>query len=403
MSQPPVVGSFKLMKSLNRSLILNTIREKGGISRADIAKLTKLTPPTVSNLVKELIESEIIIEGAQGVSRGGRKATMLTINIGNFFIIGLDVGPKHIKGGITDLNAHMIECFKVDIPENITNDGLLSLMEENILKLISKKSISRQNIIGIGVGMHGIVDVEHGISLFAPNLGLRDVPIKEHLEKKFEMAVKVENDARAMALGETWFGSGSGVNSSVFINVGRGIGGGIILNGKLHHGKNCIGGEIGHMTINIDGPLCSCGNHGCLQAFATGPRIVERAVKEIAIGKESLLMQMTNGKPKNISGELIYEAAKQGDTLSRKLLYETGRYLGLGLTNLIHIINPERIVIGGGVSQSGHFILNSLKKTVEERAIVGSAKKTDIFLSELEDDATVIGAVSLMLVELFST
>lgn len=403
MPQSPTVGSFQLMKSLNRSLILNTIREKGPISRADVAKLTKLTPPTVSNIVKELLESKIVIESTQGISRGGRKPTMLIINAKNFYMIGLDVGPKDIKVILTDLNANIVEDFQADIPNDITSDGLLSLMDENIERLLTDNPIDRQNMIGIGVGMHGMVDVERGVSLFAPILQLRDIPIKEHLENKFKMVVKVENDARAMALGEAWFGNANGADSSVCVNVGRGIGAGIIINGKLFHGEHFIGGEIGHMTIDIDGPRCSCGNYGCLQALASGPVLAERAAKEIAIGKESLLTQMVDGNLKDISGELVYEAAKQGDMLSRDLLNETGRYLGIGLTNLIHIINPDRIVVGGGVSKAGHFILDNVKKTIEQRALTTSAKRTDILLSKLGDHATAIGAVSLLLVELFST
>lgn len=401
MPQLPTVGSFQLMKSLNRSLILNTIREKGPISRADIAKMTKLTPPTVSNIVRELLDSQIIIESNQGESRGGRKPTMLIINAKNFYVIGLDVGPKDIKALMTDLNANIVEELEKDIPQNITNEELLSLMKESISDLLNRKPLD-QNLIGIGVGMHGMVDVERGVSLFAPNLQLRDIPIKDYLEKEFKMLVKVENDARAMALGEAWFGNGNGADSVVCVNVGRGIGAGIINNGKLFHGEHFIGGEIGHMTIDIDGPRCTCGNFGCLQALAAGPVIAERAAKEIALGKESLLTEMANGQLEQIDGKMIYEAAVKGDALSRRILAETGSYLGIGLTNLIHTVDPDRIVIGGGVANAGDFLLDNVKKTIEQRALTTPAKNTKIVRSKLGVHATAIGAVSLLLVELFS-
>lgn len=403
MSNEIVTGSFQMMKSLNRSIILNTIRRKGPISRAEIAKKTKLTPPTVSNIVKELLESRIVMESNQGESKGGRKPTMLIINAKSYYIIGLDVGPRNLRVVLTDLNANLLDSSEQGIPDEITNDKLLALMKDSISTILAKAHIDQEKMIGIGIGMHGMVDVEKGVSLFAPNLHLRDIPIKEYLEREFKMVVRVENDARAMALGESWFGSGIGADSVVCVNVGRGVGAGIIINGRLYHGENFIGGEIGHMTIDIDGPKCSCGNYGCLQTMAAGPVIPERASKEIAMGRKSILNDMVDGQLENLSGALVYKAAKKGDALATEILAQTGRYLGVGLTNLIHTLNPKQIIVGGGVSKSEHFILDSVKETIQQRALTIAAKKTEVNLSELEDNATAIGAVTLLLVELFSS
>ncbi|ASN07421.1 ROK family transcriptional regulator [Virgibacillus necropolis] len=389
------------MKSLNRSAILNKVREDGPISRAKIAKQTKLTPPTVSKIVKELLQSEIIIEKNQGESLRGRKPTMLVINASNFHIIGLDIGPKKLHVVLADLDANLVEKYQTIIPQKITNDGLLTLMKESINHVISKRHIDKKKLIGIGVGMHGVVDVEKGVSLFAPILQLRNIPIKKFLEKEFELIVKVENDARAMALGEAWFGYGSGVNSIIAINVGRGVNAGIIINGELYHGEHFIGGEIGHMTIDIDGPRCSCGNYGCLQSFATGPAIATRAKHEIATGRVSILSQWVDNDLELIDGKMIHEAAKKGDSLSIEILSQAGRYLGIGLTNLIHTLNPSRIIIGGGVSKAEDFIMDSVKQTIHERVLEQSAKQTEILLSKLGDYVTAIGAVSLLLVEVF--
>lgn len=396
-------GSFQLMKSLNRSIILNIIRTQGPISRAEIAKLTNLTPPTVSNIVKELIDSGIVVESSQGESNGGRKPTMLKINASNFYIIGLDVGPKYLRVIMSDLNCQLIEVVKSTISLPTTNDALLAHIINEIHKVIKKNEDEQEKIIGIGVGIHGMVDVDNGISLFAPDLNLRDIPIKEVLEKEFNMIVHVENDARVMALGEAWFGNGNGQKNVMTVNVGRGIGAGIIFNGKLYHGEHFIAGEIGHMTIDISGSKCSCGNYGCLQTLAAGPAIAERAIKEIAIGRDSILKQLVDNDLKKIDGKLVYEAAVQGDKLSIEVLNQTGRYLGIGLTNVIHTLNPAKIVIGGGVSKAGDFILQSLKETIQQRALTNSAKYTEIALSSLGDNGTAIGAVTLILVELFSS
>ncbi|WP_132746996.1 ROK family transcriptional regulator [Scopulibacillus darangshiensis] len=398
------MGSFQLMKSLNRSLILNMIRSEGPISRAEIAKKTSLTPPTVSNLVKELIDTDIVMESNQGESRGGRKPTMLVINAKNFYIIGVDVGPSSIYSVLTNLNATVLDSVKINLTSSMTNGKLLEVLSDSIRQLFQRNAkIDQERMIGIGVAMHGIVDVENGISLYAPILQLRDVPIKEHLENEFKMAVKVENDARAMALGEAWFGNGRKTDEFVCVNVGEGIGAGIIINGKLYHGDDYLAGEIGHMTIDINGPKCSCGNYGCLQALAAGPFIAERMKKEIAMGQESLITEMAGGELGLITGELIYDAAVKGDQLSQRVLDETGRYLGIGLTNLIHTVNPKKVIMGGGVSKAGHFILDSIKKTIEQRGLTIQAKSTEITASKLGDQAAAIGGVALLLVELFAT
>lgn len=396
-------GSFKLMKSINRSLILNIIREKGPISRADIAKLTKLTPPTVSSFVKELLEAEIVIERNLGESSGGRKPTLLTLSEDMFHVIGMDVGSQNIKTILTGITGKVIKKSIVPLPAQTTNEALLSLMIDSVSGILDHTKIDEEKIVGIGVGMHGIVDVEQGSSVFAPNLNLQDIPIKRVLEERFNMMVKVENDGRAMSLGELWFGNGAGIDSFVCINVGRGIGAGIIINGKLYHGSHFISGEIGHMIIDIDGPQCTCGNYGCLQTFASGPSIVEWVKKEMRLGHSSLLTTLTKGDLEKVTGELIYLSALEGDTLCKTALQQAGRYLGVGITNVIHTVNPRRIIIGGGVSNAGDLIMDNIIQTVNQRALTNPAKQTEIILSKFGDDATAMGAVALILAELFTS
>jgi len=402
MDKNMMTGSFQLMKSINRSLILNIIREKGPISRAEIAKVTKLTPPTVSNLVKELLEDDIVVERNLGESSGGRKPTMLTLNSDKFFVIGLDIGSHDLKVILSSIEGKIIKKDIFPIPEILTNETLLTLMKTAIYSIKNEKIVEDGRIIGIGVGMHGIVDVEKGISVFAPNLKLQNIHIKQGLEQEFQITVKVENDARAMGLGELWFGSGTGIDSFVCINVGRGVGAGIIINGRLYHGDHFISGEIGHMAIDIDGPICTCGNKGCLQTFTSGPAIADYVKSELRLGQASILPKLAGQKIENITGELIYKAALEGDQLSINALAQAGRYLGIGLTNLIHLINPRRIILGGGVSNAKEFVLNSVIETVNQRALTKEAKQTEIIVSKFGKDATAMGAVALILTELFS-
>ena len=388
-------GTFEWMKSVNRSIILNRIRTDSPISRAQIAKDTKLTPPTVSSNVKALIEQGIVIESVLGESQGGRKPTMLLINNKAFYVIGVDVGPKVIDYVIADLAGNIVTRGSNKLTMPITNTGFLTILKEGVHTLIAETSIDLEKVIGIGVAMHGVVEVETGTSLFATNLSLTNIPIKEALEKEFELEVKVENDARAMALGESWFGNHGELDSMLAVNLGRGVGAGLIINGKVYHGAQDISGEVGHMTIDINGEICECGNRGCLQTFATGSAITkqaEKVLKELAI---------TDFDDTPITGEIVYEMALAGNQDFVKILEDTGAIIGIGLTNLIHIINPSKIILGGGVTKSGKFILPAVHKSIEQRALTPRAKQTEVTLSELGDDATIIGAIALLLVDLF--
>ena len=382
-------GTFQLMKSVNKSIILNKIRTSEPISRAQIAKDTKLTPPTVSSIVKELIEQELVRESDLGESKGGRKPTMLHINNNAFYVVGVDAGPETVECILADLSGKIVErvSSKLNIP--ITNDQFISILKENIHKILHTSKPYHDKILGIGVAMHGVVDIETGTSLVAPNLDLRNIPIKQKLEEEFNLVVNVENDARAMALGESWFGGHGDADSMVAVNIGRGVGSGVVINGKLYHGAQDIAGEIGHMTIDINGEICECGSRGCLQTFASGVAIAERTRKKL------------EEKSETITGEEVYKLAESGNTAYIEILEETGMIIGIGLTNLIHLINPRKIVLGGGVMKSKKFILPKIKQTIEQRVLSPAAKETEVTVTKLGEDATLLGAVSLLLVELF--
>jgi predicted NBD/HSP70 family sugar kinase/biotin operon repressor len=381
-------GTFQWMKSLNKSIILNKIRTNAPISRAEIAKETKLTPPTVSNIVKELLEQGIVVESDSGESKGGRRPTMLLINNDAFYVIGVDAGPQTMECVLADLSGKVIERHAQPIHVPTSNARFLAVLKESIQQVIQSVPDRSEKIIGIGVAMHGVVDVSSGTSLYAPNLDLSNVPIKAELEEAFDMVVQVENDARAMALGESWFGGHGQLDSMVAVNLGRGVGAGVVMDGALYHGAQDLAGELGHMTIDIHGNICECGNRGCLQTFASGDAIGARAVKLLA-GEELL------------TGEEVYQRAQAGEAQCIRALKETGIYIGVGLMNLIHVINPEKIVLGGGVMKSEAFLMPGIRQTVEERVLTPEAKKVKVEVTKLGDDATLLGAVALLLSELF--
>jgi len=380
-------GTFQLMKSVNKSIILNKIRTSEPISRAQIAKETKLTPPTVSSIVRELIEQDLVKESELGESKGGRKPTMLLVNKNGFYVIGIDAGPKTIECILSNLSGQIKDRVVVSIESPLTNESFLELLKNGIKKTL-KNVKERSKVLGIGMAMHGVVDVARGTSLFAPILQLSNIPIKDELEREFDLVVQVENDARAMTLGESWFGEHGDVSSMMAVNLGSGVGAGVAINGKLYHGSTDLAGEVGHMTIDMNGERCECGNRGCLESFASAPSIVKRANKMMP--------------DKNItSSREVYELALENDKECVELLQRTGAIIGIGLTNLIHVLNPELIIIGGGVSKSERFILRPIRETISMRGLTKEAKETRVVISELGDDATILGAVALLLVELF--
>lgn len=393
-------GSFQWMKSLNKSIILNKIRTDGPISRAQIAKESNLTPPTVGSIVKELIAQGIVVESVLGTSQGGRKPTMLLINNIEFYIIGIDAGPSDMRFVLSDLSGRIISSYSSKINTSITKQEFLKMLIDGVKTITSKNEKFTEKIVGIGVAMHGVVEVDTGTSLFAPNLHLRDIPIKQELEKEFNFIVKVENDARAIAMAEKWFGENEESRNMMVVNIGRGIGAGIVIDGKLHHGEYDIAGEVGHMILDINGEKCECGNRGCLQTVASGTAIAKKAVNNL--GDSPILLAIVNGDASRITGKVVYDAAKQGDKQCQEIIADAGSYIGIGLTNLVHILNPGKIIISGGVSKSEDYILAPIQKELHERALTTKAKQTEVVLSKLGDHATSLGAVALLLAELFS-
>jgi glucokinase-like ROK family protein len=399
-----LTGSFQLMKSLNRSLILNIIRTSGAISRSEIAKQTGLTPPTVTNIVSELLSEELVLESRPGSSNGGRKPILLTINSDSRYIIGVDVGVKKVRLALTNLNANVLQRKLLPMPNThtLTKERFLDFLQQAIDTFLTENLTQKKKIIGIGVAMHGIVDHEQGVAIHAPTLKLEHVFVKKVLEQAFNLPVRVENDAKALALGENWFGAGRGVDHFVCLNVGEGIGGGIILNDHLFHGNNSLAGEIGHTRIDINGPKCSCGNNGCFQTLASGQAVKERALSYIKEGKKTSLVAEAGENLKALDGQLIFKCAEEGDEIAQQVLKETGTFLGFGLLNIIHFLNPSMVIIGGGVSKSGKWILEPAKGVIQSHALSDEAGKTTIVVSELGDEGSLIGACTLVLSELFS-
>ncbi len=393
-------GNLRLVQKINRSLILNLIKDKCPISRADISKITKLTRSTVSSIVDYLIKKDLIKEIGLTSSGVGRKAILLELNSKAYHAIGVDLGTLHTTVAITDMLGR-VET-KIDYPTNCRQgkDKIIKKLVTTIHNIVKDYGIQWEKISGIGVAAPGLID-KKGIMLITPNFGWKDTPLGEILKKEFHIPVFVDNNVNAMALAEFEFGKGQGVKNFVFINVGMGIGAGVIINGKLFHGESNCTGEIGHTTVDYNGPKCSCGNKGCLEVMASGPAIAKRVIKAIKEGEKSLIYKLANYDLNQISAEIVSKAANQGDKLGLNIMEETGEYLGTGVANIINLFNPELVIIGGGVTRAGDLIFEPLKKAVQKRAFSVSAKVAKIIPVSLGKDCTVIGAAALVLKEMF--
>lgn len=391
----------EIIRKINNLTILNVVREKGPVSRAGIAKITGLNPATVSSNVNELLKDGLVIETGSGESSGGRRPVMVQLNSEGFHCIGVDMGISKVKTALTDLEGRISRKSIIFYPEEADEQAIMDIIKQSIYDVLEKSGEERNSIIGIGIGVHGIANSKNGISVYAPAFRWRNVDIAKILGDEFQLPVFIDNDVRTMALGERWFGAARGVDDFVFINIGSGIGSGIMIGGELYTGTSFGAGEIGHISIDDSGPICNCGNYGCLEVMASGPAIVRRVINQIKIGKSTLVTGLVDDDLSKVSGEIIYEAAKMGDAVARDTLQETGRYIGTAVSNLINILNPRLILIGGGVSMAGDFIMEPLIEVAKKKSLKDSAENVSIMPAGLKENCGVVGAATLVIKDFF--
>jgi len=389
-----------LVKQINKSIVLNIIRKKGNISRAEIAHITGLNKSTVSFLVDELINEGFVKEEGPGESKGGRKPIILSINERAGCIIGIDLDVNYILIVLTDLMANVIWEKKIDVKIGETQQTIIERLIELIDEAISNAPETIRGILGIGIGVPGIVDYKKGSILLAPNLKWENVPLKQIIEDKFKIKVHIDNEANVGAIGEKWFGVGAKYNNLVYVSAGIGIGTGIIINGELYRGTVGLAGEMGHMTIDIYDHQCRCGNTGCWENYASEKALLEYINTQLLMGKSDEYINKNNFY--TLSAIDIIDYARKGNKMALEALKEIGRKLGVGVVNIINTFNPELIIIGNTLSLADDLILNEVLKEVEEKSLVYRYYKVKIKTSKLQFHAGAIGAVSLVISELFA-
>lgn len=316
------------------------------------------------------------------------------------YIIGVDLGGTNIVVGAMSADGKHHHAMR-SIPTSAelgaegVADRIVGLIEGVLLDTIAQAKAQRRDFIGVGIGAPGPLDRDKGIVIVAPNLGWRNFPLRDRIAERLDLPATLDNDANCATVGEWWQGAAKGATNVIGMTIGTGIGGGLILDGKLFHGSSDVAGEIGHTTIDLNGRHCKCGNYGCLEAYASGPAIATRA-REVLVREEtaSLLPSLVDGRLEAITAETVYRAAQKGDAVASEIVRDTARYLGAGIANLLNILNADVVVVAGGVTQAGDALFVPLRAEVRRRAFRPAVDATQIVPGTLPGTAGVVGAVA---------
>jgi len=318
------------------------------------------------------------------------------------FIIGIDLGGTNIRAAVVD---HIGEIIAYGHRQTLANEGPRAVIDRMIdaaREVMAKAGLAQCQVAAVGVGSPGPLDIEAGVTLSPATLpGWDRVPIRQLIEEGLGIPTTLENDANAAALGEHCFGAGRGVDHMIYVTVSTGIGGGLILDGTLYHGATGMAGEIGHTTILADGPLCGCGNRGCLEALASGSAIARRAREIVTSGVPTRIANLANGNIDLITAKLVADAASEGDVEAEKILSEAMDYLGTGMASLVNLFNPELVVIGGGLAHIGERLFGPVRHIIKQRAFLAQAQAARVVPAELGDHAGVLGASEVASIALF--
>ena len=388
----------------NRAGMLEAIRRNSGISRAELAGVTRLTQPAVSAIVLELMEMGLVREAGLNRSESGRPRVRLEIVPDACYVVGVDLARSGIAASVVDLNGSLRHSLRVASTLNQPFDSTSARLVELLQRLLDEFGLERNRIVGIGIGAPGPLSTSTGVILSPPNFGgWRDVPVQQLVEEQFQLPVWIDNDANACALAEAWFGEGRTFDHFVYLAVGTGVGAGVVVNGDLHRGAHDMAGEAGHTTVDVNGPRCSCGNYGCLELYTSSTAVVAAAVKALQNGETSLIGDLVQGHWEMIDIYTVAKAARLGDALAIRLVEQLIRYLGAAVVNLVNLFDPDCVFLGRGVANAtADLILDPIRAMVAERSFSVAAQQVQIRLATFGNDEPVLGAACLVLHKLFS-
>lgn len=389
------------IRQYNRALVLHFIYKHGPISKAEIAEKTDLTFATISNITSELEEMKAINTAGYGKSNGGRKPLLYEFHWDQYYTIALDIGVTKVQAAIVDFKGKIHDHFDMKMSAFAPGTTLIDKTYTVIDQLLENTTLEISKLVGIGVSAPGPID-QDGVILTPPNLeGVENVNIKDSLEKRYKLITVLEKDANAAALAEQWFGNVRPEENILYLFADQGIGGGMIVNARIYRGFRNGAGEIGHMSIDTDGPRCNCGNFGCLESFASGISVIKRIKKELRRGATSSLSDLYLQNEESLTLDTIVEHGKNGDSLVEKVFEETGRYLGLGIKNAMNFFAPTMVIFGGQMIELRPELIKMSEDIAKKRAFSAFANDVTFVQTSFAEQSCLIGAAAIIQQRLF--
>ncbi|MFS0637880.1 ROK family transcriptional regulator [Mesobacillus foraminis] len=386
-------GNKELIKDLNRSLVIDILRLQENITRTEIAKETGLGLSTITNIIEELKQENLVTEIGTADSQGGRKPVLLKFN-GDFGIIaGLKIEKQAVKMCLSNLEGKILHssCFIYELEES--SQLAATIIEK--LTLFIEDNVSASKIVGIGIATPGLVDQESNEVIYSPILKIDHGTLKP-IGQHFNVPLVIDNDANVFTLAEKWIGLGRKYKNFIGVTVGEGVGAGIVLDDMLFRGEFGGAGELGHIKISQGDSLCYCGQRGCLELFASDSYLVNEAERMISIGIPTLMKSFIP-----ITPESIFTAAQIGDVYAQELLMKQGENLAIGIKNMVHLFNPEAVILGGEGLRGGDFLLQGIKKELFVHFFSRHPRQLQFHTSQLGDDVWLIGACALVVSHIF--
>lgn len=377
--------------------ILHLIHSGTNYSRLDLARKTGLSPASITAIVRSLIARNLVSESEGVSSLAGRKPIPLEVRRDSGYLVGVDIGSFYTRAVVTDINGRVAYTHQIEtgIP-----DGRIRVLRrvfECVHQAMDSAQVPRKGILGMGIAHSGVIDTEKGVVLSFPRPGQmaewKNVPLRGLFEEEFKVPCLLEDSVRTGATAERCFGLGRNVGDFLYIEVGVGIGAAFFFDGKLYRGAGGKAGEFGHITVDENGPLCSCGNNGCLESVASCAAIIEAVRVAMERGVDSKIRDLASGDLKKISIEVIAQAAAENDSLAFRVLQEAASYIAIGLADLVNLLNPRLIIFGGGLFRAAPQLLTDpVKRVIRERSLEKSALDAQLEVSRLGGEAGALGA-----------
>jgi N-acetylglucosamine repressor len=381
--------------------ILRLIHSGSNYSRLDLARKTGLSPALITIIVRNLIAMRLVNEAPAVSSLVGRKPIPLEFRADAGYLIGVDIGSFYSHVVIADMKGRVVhgEQIETGIPEGRVR--VLQRVFDSVRQTIAASNVTHEAILGMGIAHSGVIDTEKGLVLSFPRPGQmaqwKNVPLQAIFEEEFHLPCLLEDSVRTMATAERHFGLGREVDDFLFVEAGMGIGAAIFIDGKLYRGGGGKAGEFGHITVDENGPLCSCGNNGCLESVASCAAIIQAGRLAIERGVDSKIRDLARGDLSRISIEVIAQAAAENDSLAFRVLQEAGTHIGQGLADLVNLLNPRLIIFGGGLFRAApHLLSDPLRRIIRQRALEKSSNDVQLRVSPLGREAGALGAARMI-------